>query len=182
MSVFSNTATDTKQGQRDYQQALLDLLAGQDALTILRETPSRCTALLSTMTETEIREPESEGKWSVADVIHHLCDSEIVLSNRMRRILAESMPTLAGYDQNLWADKLRYSTRPVGSALALFAASRTVNLEIIDGLSDEELAREGQHSERGNESVSLMIQLYAGHDVVHQYQIERIQSAVSLKR
>ncbi len=182
MSVFSNTATDTKQGQRDYQQALLGLLAGRDPMTILQETPTRCTELLSTMTDAEIRDPESAGKWSVADVIHHLCDSEIVLSNRMRRILAESMPTLAGYDQNLWADKLRYSTRPVGSALALFAASRTVNLEIIDGLSDEELAREGQHSERGNESVSLMIQLYAGHDVVHQYQIERIQSAVSLKR
>lgn len=43
----------------------------------------------------------------------------------------------------------------------------------------EELERTGVHAERGEESVAHMMRLYAGHDLLHLQQIDRIRAAVA---
>jgi hypothetical protein len=40
-------------------------------------------------------------------------------------------------------------------------------------MSPEDLQRSGQHNERGAESLALMLQLLAGHDLSHLQQISR---------
>ena len=64
-------------------------------------------------------------------------------------------------------------------ALGLFEALRTSHLRLIGTLDESELARTGVHAERGEETVAHMIRLYAGHDLVHLNQIERILTTVS---
>jgi hypothetical protein len=40
------------------------------------------------------------------------------------------------------------------------------------------MKRVGVHAERGDESVEHMVKLYAGHDLLHLRQIERIRTAI----
>jgi hypothetical protein len=50
---------------------------------------------------------------------------------------------------------------------------------LLKGASPGDFQRVGVHAERGEESVEHMIRLYAGHDVLHLRQIDRIRRAIS---
>ncbi len=49
------------------------------------------------------------GKWSAAEIVHHLADSEMTSAIRLRRLLTEAHPVIPGYDQDHWAQALRSS-------------------------------------------------------------------------
>jgi hypothetical protein len=66
----------------------------------------------------------------------------------------------------------------VRTALERFSLLRRSNLALLEGASDADLNRVGLHAERGEESLRHMIKLYAGHDVLHLRQLDRIRKAV----
>jgi hypothetical protein len=94
-------------------------------------------------------------------------------------VMAQDRPAIAGYDQDLWAARLRYDEADPSQAIREFTLLRQANLRLLSRASSDDLARVGIHAERGEESVAHMIRLYAGHDVLHLKQVERIRQAVS---
>jgi DinB superfamily len=97
----------------------------------------------------------------------------------MRLILAQDRPQLTGYDQDLWAERLQYDQEDPSEALELFAVLRHANLRVIERASSADLKRVGVHVERGEESLEHLRRLYAGHDLMHLRQIERVRRAVA---
>jgi len=93
-------------------------------------------------------------------------------------VLAHDRPAITGYDQDAWAARLRYAEAPLEPALADFEAARAANLRLLARVPESDRERIGVHAERGEESVAHMIRMYAGHDVLHIRQIERILAAV----
>jgi hypothetical protein len=112
-------------------------------------------------------------------VLAHLSDSELVGAFRLRMILAHDQPALTPYDQDLWATRLHHDRVSPEESLERFSVLRKANLVLWANASDEELARFGVHAERGEESVDRMRRLYAGHDLAHLRQLERIRQAVA---
>jgi hypothetical protein len=96
----------------------------------------------------------------------------------MRLILAQDRPPLTGYDQDLWADRLHYADADPAHALDTLRVLRRGNLALIERATPEDLARVGVHAERGEESAGYLIGLYAGHDLLHLRQLERIRETV----
>jgi uncharacterized damage-inducible protein DinB len=126
----------------------------------------------------QVSRPERAGKWSIRDVLQHLADSELVWGYRLRMTLAHDRPQVGGYDQDLWAARLHYDRAEARQAVSDFAVYRSANLRLLEGASTEDLERVAVHVERGEESVQHMIRLYAGHDLLHLRQIDRIRRAV----
>jgi hypothetical protein len=60
----------------------------------------------------------------------------------------------------------------------LFTAVRRANLRLLERATPADLKRVGLHAERGEESVGHLRSLYAGHDLLHRRQIERIRAVV----
>lgn len=60
-------------------------------------------------------------------------------------------------------------------ALALFEVLRRANLRLLARASAADLRRTGVHAERGEESLEHLRRLYAGHDLLHLRQIERVR-------
>jgi hypothetical protein len=179
-SPFANNYAEAQQpgGTTDYVRALLDLLGDRDPLAVVEATPAALEGATSGVDEALLRKPERADKWSVAEVVAHLADSELVWGYRLRRVLAEERPRIIGYDQDQWADRLRYREARLADSLATFAALRTANLRLVRATSPADMQRVGVHTERGEESVAHMLKLYAAHDLVHLRQIERIKKAV----
>ena len=178
MSVFSNTAKDSAEDRAKYTPAILDLLGSREPMDVLRETPGELGRAIASLTPEQIKTPEAPGKWSVAQVLRHLADSEVVWGWRMRLILAQDRPTLTGYDQDLWAERLHYADADPFESLETFHVLRRDNLRLLDRATPEDLQRVGVHSERGEESADHLRRLYAGHDLLHLRQIERIKAAI----
>jgi DinB superfamily len=174
MSVFTNRASRSIEQAHEYTAAVLGLLGSKDAITVLRDTPDAVRNTIKSLTEHELSEPEAPDKWSARHVVRHLADSDLVWGYRLRLVLAQDRPTLTGYDQDRWAERLHYDQAPVDTALEEFTVLRRSNLRLIAGASSDDLGRVGVHAERGEESVAHMIRLYAGHDLLHLAQLARI--------
>jgi hypothetical protein len=177
MSIYSNPASATPADTAAYVAALLQLLGDDDPVGVLQQTPVALQRFLETVPAEIVETPEAPGKWSIRDVVQHLADSELVGGFRLRMILAHDRPPLVGYDQDLWASRLRYSDVDVASALEQFTALRRGNVRLWQDLSPTDLARVGIHGERGEESLAQLRRLYAGHDVLHLRQLERIRAS-----
>lgn len=178
MSVFTNPASRSAEEAAAYTAAVLGLVGSRDPTEILGEMPAALARAREGLSAEEESRPEAPGKWSVRHVLQHLADSELVWGWRLRLVLAQERPTLTGYDQDLWADRLGYDGIEADRAVEDFLTLRRMNLRLLARLSDDDLGRVGLHSERGEESVAHMIRLYAGHDLLHLRQIARIRRAV----
>jgi hypothetical protein len=55
---------------------------------------------------------------------------------------------------------------------------RKSNLRLLDRATQHDLLRVGIHRERGEENLSHQLRLYAGHDILHLNQLERVRQAV----
>ena len=178
VSIFSNPASSTPTDTAAYVAALLGLLGDDDPVTILRETPAVVQRLLDTVPAKIVARPEAPGKWSIREVVQHLADSELVGGFRLRMVMAHDRPTLTGYDQDLWASRLRYPDVDVKDAFEQFNALRRANLRIWEHLGPMDLVRVGIHGERGEESLEHMRRLYAAHDLLHRQQLTRIRASL----
>lgn len=162
----------------EYARGLLNRLGDQEPLVILAGLGAALRRVFDGMPDNAMRQPEAPGKWSMIEVAQHLADSEIVVGFRLRMILAHDRPEITAYDQDLWADRLRYREAKLAEVLEQLEALRAANLRIARGLTPEELERVGVHAERGAESVGYLLRLVAGHDLVHLDQLARIRRAV----
>lgn len=172
MSQFANTfGTDPG----PYVQSLLDLVGDEDPIAILSMLPSRVEPLLRDLDEATLRKPEREGKWSLIMIARHLADAELVLSWRYRVILGNDRPDITGYDQDAWAQNLRYADADLEETLDLLRVVRRANVRLLQSLTPEQRKRGGMHSERGFEDVERLMRLHAAHDLVHTKQIERVR-------
>jgi len=178
MSIFSNPAATSKEDAQAYTAAVLGLVKGRDPFEVLRSTAASLRAAVANLDARRMAAPEAPGKWSVRQVLAHLADSELVWGWRLRLIIGHDRPAITGYDQDLWAERLHYNDVDPEDALATFETLRRGNLRLIENASDDVLQRVGVHSERGEESVAHLIRLYAGHDVLHLRQIERILKTI----
>ena len=119
------------------------------------------------------------GKWSAAEIVHHLADSETTSAIRIRRLLAEDLPVIQGYDQELYAVRLRYNQRDIAPSLEAFRAARATTSQLLPGLTDADWAREGWHTESGRYSAEKWLTLYAAHAHGHAAQIARLKAALA---
>jgi len=161
-----------------YVAGVLEALGERDPLEVMRETPAKLRAIVSKLPASAITAREAPGKWSIGEVIQHLADSELVGANRFRMVMVHDSPPLLAYDQDLWAERLRYSESNVNDALGEFTTLRCSNVRLFERATDDDFNRIGLHSERGEESLRHLLRLYAGHDIVHLRQIDRIRRGV----
>jgi uncharacterized damage-inducible protein DinB len=178
VSVFSNPASRSLEDAKAYTSAVLGLLGERDPAMVLQDTPGALRKAISGLSESQMATPEMTGKWSIRQVLRHLADSELVWGYRLRLVLSQDRPPLTGFDQDRWAERLHYDEADVATALEEFALLRRGNLKLLDRATPDDLERVGVHTERGEESVEHMIRLYAGHDLLHLRQIERIRHVV----
>ena len=61
-------------------------------------------------TDSELGMRYGPGKWSVRELLHHLCDAETVFFDRIRRVISEPSPVIWAFDPDAW---LGYMDRPL---------------------------------------------------------------------
>jgi hypothetical protein len=178
MSQLTGAASTAVADAAAYTAAILAALGTRDPLDVLRTTPAAVRRAVAGVPDAMVSKPEKPGKWSIQHVVQHLADAELVGAFRFRMILAHDRPAIQGYDQDLWAERLRYGECDLPGALEQFGALRAANLRLLERTTPDERRRAGIHAERGEESVEHMMRMYAGHDLVHLRQLARIARTV----
>ena len=118
------------------------------------------------------------GKWSAREIVHHLGDSESFSAARLRKLLIDDAPVIQGYDQDVYATRLRYNERDMAPALEAFRSARESTLQIIELMTEDDWQREGTHTESGRYTVDDWLTIYAKHAHNHASQIRRLRDAL----
>ncbi len=118
------------------------------------------------------------GKWSVAEIVHHLADSETIAGIRLRRLLAEDRPVIQGYDQEGFAARLRYNERDLRPAWEAFRSTRGTTVQLLRGMSEADWHRTGWHTEAGLYTAESWLEIYSEHAHKHAAQIRRLREAL----
>lgn len=159
---------------QDYITRILSFVETHDPREILASTAVRLQALMTGRSPGELARQPDPLHWSVTQIVAHLADAEVVSAWRIRSILAANGTPIQAFDQNAWASAFRYAEADPFKSLQLFEANRSANLALLKRVDPALHANYGMHAERGKESIEHLIRLYAGHDLNHLTQIERL--------
>lgn len=167
---------------QEYTARMLGLSAGKDALKVQAATPARLRRLVARTPRRLLTRSPAPGKWSIAEIVAHLADTETVFAYRLRMILSRDGTEIQAFDQNRWAEVEQYDRVNTADALAVFTALRRANLALVKRIGPAQRKQFGMHQERGKESIEHMEKMNAGHDLNHLSQIERILETSRTRR
>jgi DinB superfamily len=134
---------------------------------------------LEGITDGELDARPGPEEWTAREVVHHMADSEMTSAIRLRRLIAEDAPTIGGYDQEEYAQRLFYDERPIEASVEAVAAARKTTAEILDRLDEAQWARGGTHTESGPYGVEDWLEIYAAHAHDHADQVRRARESWS---
>ena len=103
------------------------------------------------------------GTWSIAELVGHVLDSDLVFADRIKRIVSEDSPTLQAFDEQAWIARLNSAEVAVDEAAALFAANRKWMTRILRAQSEADFARVGMHSEKGRQTLAEVLTYATNH-------------------
>ncbi|HEY6970774.1 MAG TPA: DinB family protein [Candidatus Angelobacter sp.] len=162
---------------QQYIQRILGYIEGKEPLRVQRETPKKLAAIVRKLSKKQLSRKPAPGKWSITEILAHLADTEIVGAWRLRHVIGNSGGPIQAFDQNVWASTFNYARRDPKQSLEVFRVLRENNLAMLKTLPKELWENYGMHQERGKESVAHIVRMYAGHDLNHLGQIEKIAAS-----
>lgn len=157
-----------------YTARLVGLVGDQDPWRILETTPVKLRAFAERSDKAALTTKPAPDKWSAAEILAHLADAEIVGAWRFRSVLAQDGIALQAYDQAVWASTFDYGKTNALDSVALFETLRQANLRLLRAVDPSLHRHSGRHEERGDESVAHIVRMYAGHDLNHLAQLDRL--------
>ena len=125
---------------------------------------------LAGATDEDLDRRPADGGWTAREVAHHLADIETHGYIRLRRMIAEDVPTLDGPDDEAYARRLHYD-RPIQSSLGVLRAVREASLELLRALSTAEWTRTAIHPKLSPYDIDEWLRIYAEHAHDHADQI-----------
>ena len=165
-----------------YVARISGYVAGQNHFKVFQSTVGKLQRLLKRVPASHLKKQPEPNKWSVAEILGHLAESEIVFGYRIRMILGSNGTPIQAFDQNKWHENDGYLARNSKMAFELFQIIRETNVALLKSLTKVQWDFHGNHQERGRETIVRMVELYAGHDVNHVKQIEGILDATRSKK
>ena len=159
---------------QQYIQRILGFVDGKDPLQVQRDTPKKLLKLIKPLSKKQLTQRPEPGKWSIAEILAHLADAELVGGWRMRLILGNNGVSLQPFDQDVWAETFAYAKRDPAASLEAFHVLRENNLAMLKALPKNLWENYGMHQERGKETITHIVRMFAGHDLNHLEQVEKI--------
>ena len=104
----------------------------------------------------------AEGKWSVREVIGHVCDAERVFGYRIFCMSRGDTQSLPGFDENVYAERSGSHQRSIADLVAELVLLRDANLSLLRNLDAEAWSRTGVANNKPF-TVRALIHVLAGH-------------------
>ncbi len=163
-----------KETPQQYTQRVVGYVEGKKTLAVQAATPKKLERLIKGVSAAKLRKRPAADKWSVGEILAHMADAELVGGFRMRLILGAPGTPIMPFDQDSWVTSGHYAKRDPRKSLEQFRAVREANLILLKSLTRDQWKHHGVHAERGVETIEHIARMFAGHDINHVQQIEKL--------
>jgi uncharacterized damage-inducible protein DinB len=105
-------------------------------------------------------------KWSVKEVLGHICDAERIFAYRLLRIARADTTPLPGFDEDAYVAPAEFGARPIRDLVREFQAVRASTIALVEGLPSAGWQRRGQASGKAI-STRAIAYIMVGHVTHH---------------
>ena len=151
-----------------FYKTYLNTLDEQDDLkSALQNGKESFKGLVHGLTDGQFKYSYGEGKWTVAEVLVHLIDTERVFQYRAFRISRNDKTPLPGFDHNIFVVESNANQRTKEDILKEYLFVRNASINLFDTMLDEHLKRTGTASDIPW-SVAALGLVISGHQKHHE--------------
>ncbi len=146
------------------------------AIQGIAELPQKLRATVHNLSEAQLDTPYRQGGWTLRQTVHHIADSHMQASARVRKALTEDWPAVTPYSQDLWAELADARTQPVETSLQLLQALHDRWVVLLRSIPQADWSKRGYtHPENGRQSLEQITALYDWHGRHHTAQISALR-------
>ena len=151
----------------DPQALQLSYNSPQALRALLRSTPAALASLTRDLSAPAWTRSPKPDEWCLTEIIGHLRDVDRDVNlPRLRKVLAEENPFIAGEVTDVWVKERQYARQDGRTSLAEFTAVRKELLALLGGLQIE-WNRPARHAIFGPTNLQELVSFIAEHDRAH---------------
>jgi hypothetical protein len=154
-----------------YYDRYISLVSDNDILTTLESQRRQMLLLLSGRDEADGDFRYAPDKWSMKEVLGHVCDTERIFAYRALRISRGDRTPIEGFEQDDYVRNGPFAHRPLAELIEDYIAVRRATLTLLRNLDEQAWMRRGTAN---NNEVSVRAIAYttAGHELHHRRILE----------
>ncbi len=149
-----------------YYDKYISKIAEGDVLTLLHTQNLETARLLNRVPETRAEFRYAPDKWSIKEVVGHMCDTERIMTYRALRIGRGDTKPLPGFEQDDYIQPAHFERRTLADLVQEFQLIRQTSLMLFRNFDEEALRRMGTASDSPI-SVRALVYIVAGHERHH---------------
>lgn len=149
-----------------YYSKYINLLPERNLLDLLQLQMEEMGHFLRNLNEKDLQYSYAEGKWTVAQVLQHLLDTERIFQYRALRIARQDPTPLPGFDQDAYVPASMASGRTLKGFVEEFPIVRKAGISLFQSFKEEMLRGKGISS-GGDLSAAAAGFIIAGHERHH---------------
>ena len=155
----------------DFYAAYISKVPDGDLLNFMELQPGEFNGLVNDLTDEQAMQPLAHGKWSVKQVLGHLCDTERIMGYRALRFARSDKAEIEGFEQDDYVRNGPYADLSLAALVEEFKTIRAATLSLLRNLRPEDWARRGTANQKGI-TVRALAYVIAGHEIHHRNVIE----------
>ena len=159
----------------DFYANYISKVPDGDLFNFLVLQPDNFDGLVNDLTDDQATQPAAPGKWSVKQILGHLCDTERVMSYRILRFARGDRTELEGFEQDDYVAAADSNGRSATDLLAELRSVRVATLALVRSLTDDASVRSGIANGHPV-SVRALVYIIGGH-AQHHLELLRSQTA-----
>jgi uncharacterized damage-inducible protein DinB len=149
-----------------YYGRYIGLVPEGDVCALLRRQSVVTLGLLETLDDARAAFRYAPGKWSIKQVLGHVCDGERVFAHRALAIARRDPADQPSMEQDDWMAAAAFDARSWAGLCAEYRAVRNATLALFESFDAEVALRRGKAS--GNPfTVRSLVHAVAGHELHH---------------
>ena len=122
----------------------IERVEGDDAVDALRAQGDALQALFDPLDDALVGGiTYADGKWTMKQVLGHLCDDERIYAYRLLCIARGDTRPLAGFDEEAYMRDAAFEARPLGNLIDEYRTVRQATISLLEGLPDDAWLRRG---------------------------------------
>lgn len=140
----------------------IDRIQGDDIIWVLDNQITEFTDFIDTIPEDKLNYSYAPGKWTIAEVLGHINDTERVMAYRAFWFARNAQSPLSGFEQDEFIKSANFNSRTLRSFTDEFVHLRKSNNCLFKNMGDEALLRHGFANNK-DFSVNALLYIIAGH-------------------
>jgi uncharacterized damage-inducible protein DinB len=153
-----------------FYQGYVELVKGEDAVKVLEESYLPIQNWLTSLEAAELEYAYAPGKWTIAQVLQHMIDTERVFAYRAMCIGRGEQQPLPGFDENAFAAAAPAAGRKLKGLAEELLTLRKATIILFRSLQKENVIEKTGIASGKSISVNALAFILAGH-ILHHIQI-----------